>query len=155
MTRIVMDGVGCMCGNVFQGRWYESVNTQLGPDDVEPFLRGELNRFECSECHKVTWFPTPVLFNDMEREFMVWVGGRKGNEPDGYVERHGREKHDSAIVYANHFTAALDALKAFRADPANADVPYKEMTNEKSDEFIATFLRMYEECKAARERPVQ
>jgi hypothetical protein len=157
MTRIVMGGVGCICGHFFEGRWYESVNTQLGPDDVEPFLNREINRFECPECHKATWFPTPVLFNDMEREFMVWVGGRHQNTEDGFVQRlEGRNvPHSSSIIYAEDFSAALDALRAFRDDPANVPLPFKEMTVEKSDEFIETFLRLYEEFKAARKRPVQ
>jgi hypothetical protein len=58
----------------------------------------------------------PVLFNDMERDFMVWVGN--DNEADGHVEQ------DGTVIYAHDYFAALAALAAFRADRTNATIRF-------------------------------
>lgn len=142
MTSIEQHDIRCSCGHQFSVRLHESVNTELSPKAVEEFLRGALNRPECPRCHKRLWIFIPVLFNDMEREFMVWVGDR--SQPDGYVLRQGR----ATIVHAAHYIPALAALLFFRADPQNATLPYEQMSTEKTDEYIASYLRLYESLKS-------
>lgn len=143
MTRIEQHLIRCSCGKEFRARLHESVNTQLSPEAVEDFLHLKLNRPECPSCHKQLWVMSPVLFNDMEREFMVCVGCRE--QPDGYVQS---EEQLTSIVYTEDYLAALSALVVFRAHPKNAAVPYEEMNAEKVQTYIESYLRLYEELKA-------
>jgi hypothetical protein len=41
LTRIEQHLIRCSCGHDFKNRLYESVNTQLSPDAVREFLRGD------------------------------------------------------------------------------------------------------------------
>ena len=147
MSRLVRKQVVCRRGHEFMAQLHDSVNTQLSPEAVNEFLEGRLNRPECPTCHEEVPILTPVLFNDMEREFMVWVGCR--NETDGYVQR---EERRPAIVYAGDYSAALAALVAFRAKPENAQVAYKEMNEEKARDYVENYLQLYKELKAERVR---
>lgn len=142
MTRIKEHLIRCSCGHEFSARLHESVNTQLSAEAVGEFLQGKLNRPECPSCHKEQWVMIPVLFNDMEREFMVWVGSRE--QPDGYVQSH---EGMPSIVYTENYLAALAALVVFRAKPKNAAVAYEEMNAEKARGYIESFLQVYEELK--------
>ena len=147
MSRIVRKQVICPRGHEFMAQLHDSINTQLSPEAVSEFLEGRLNRPECPTCHQQVQIMTPVLFNDMEREFMVWVGCR--NEADGHVER---EEGLTSVVYAADYSAALAALVAFRAKPENAEVAYEEMNEEKARTYIENYLRIYRDLKAARVR---
>lgn len=142
LTRIDEHQVRCSCGHEFRSRLHTTVNTQLSPEAVEEFLRGRLNRPECPACGAVLWVLIPVLFNDMEREFMVWVGS--GERPDGYVQDADGL---STIVYVGNYLAALAALVAFRAEPTNAVVPFKEMDTGKARDYVERYLRIYERLK--------
>lgn len=143
LTSIDLQQIRCSCGHFFSVRVYESVNTQLSSEAVEEFLRGELNCPECPVCHERISLLFPVLFNDMERDFMVWVGN--DDEPDGHVEQ------DGAVIYAHDYFAALEALVAFRADPSNATIPFREMTAAKTQSYVESYLRYYKEFLDAEE----
>jgi hypothetical protein len=123
---------------------YKSVNTQLNPEAVEDFFQGNLNRPECPACQKQLSLSTPVLFNDMERNFMVWAGRRRRTDP--YVEFN--EGPYPAVIYAANYDLALAALVMLRADPANAPVPFAEMNQEHLRFYVASFLIYYARLKA-------
>ena len=141
MTNINQHQIRCSCGHNFSARLHESVNTQLSSEAVESFLRGELNRPECPNCHERLWVWIPVLFNDMERNFMVWIGN--GSETDGCVEQDGN------VIYTQDYFAALTALAVFRADPHNATIRFRELTAEKTQNYVQSYLKLYKHALAA------
>jgi hypothetical protein len=145
MTNINQHQIRCSCGHNFSVRLYESVNTQLSAKAVEEFLRGELNRPECPNCHERLWILTPVLFNDMERRFMVWVGNGSGTD--------GRVEQDGNVIYTQDYFAALTALVAFRADPSNATIPFRELTAEKTQSYVQSYLKLYKDYPTAGDLP--
>ena len=145
MTSIDQHQIRCSCGHNFSVRLHESVNTQVSPEAVEAFLRGELNRAECPNCHKQVWVSIPVLFNDMERNFMVWIGN--GSETDGCVEQDGN------VIYTQDYFAALTALAVFRADPHNATIRFRELTAEKTQNYVQSYLKLYKHALAAGKLP--
>jgi hypothetical protein len=65
------------------------------------------------------------------------------NEADGHVEQ------DGTVIYAHDYFAALAALAAFRADRANATIPFREMTADKTLTYVESYLRCYRECLGA------
>lgn len=143
MTNINQHQIRCSCGHTFSARLYESVNTQLSAEAVEKFLRGELNRPVCPNCHERVWILIPVLFNDMDRKFMVWVGNESGTD--------GRVDQDGNVIYTQDYFAALKALVAFRAEPGNATIPYRQLTAEKTETYVQAYLKIYKNCVAAGE----
>jgi hypothetical protein len=147
LTNIVQHQVGCPCGHKFEARLFTSLNTQLSPEEVEQFLVGKVNRPRCPACGKELWVLIPVLFNDMERKFMVWVGERA--ETDGLVKagEHGMP----AIICAANYFAALGALTAFRYDPEYAVIPREQMSAAKAQFFIDSYLQLYRRLNAASE----
>ena len=148
MTSINKHQVCCSCGHNFRVRLYGSINAQLSPEAVEEFLRGELNHHECPVCHRQLWVLSPVLFHDMERIFMVWIG--KDSEADGSVLQTGPPRWPP-IIYAHNYVAALIALVAFRANPSNAVVPYREINAERTRAYVESYLRYYREAVVAGE----
>ncbi len=93
---------------------------------------------------------SPVLFNDMERNFMVWVGNT--GRADGYVEE---EECLTPVIYAGNYLAALAALAVFRAAPENTAVPFKEMNEEKTRAYVESYLRLYQQFSADTASEVQ
>jgi hypothetical protein len=148
MTNIEKTTVYCPCGREFEARLYRSVNPDLSPDAIDDFLQFKLNRPECPACGKTIWVDHPVLFNDMARGFMVWVGNT--GELEGYLDEE--EKDDAApVVYADNYIAAITALAVFRGDPANA-VPRGERPGvEQSRAYAKTYEQLYQEAIKALE----
>lgn len=143
MSRIEEHQVRCPCGCEFKTRLHTSVNTQLSPDAVEEFLEGKLNRPACPSCGRPVWVLIPVLFNDMEREFMVWAGSDAATDP--YVEEFDQR---STVIHAGDYLAALAALVSFRADPENAALPFKQMNPDKVRAYVDAYLRVYERFRS-------
>ena len=143
MTNIEKITIYCSCGHEFEVRLYRSVNTELSPDAIDDFLQFKLNRPECPACREVMWVDHPVLFNDMARGFMVWVG------ITGELERQlDEEEEDGAapVVYADNYLAAITALAVFRGDPANAVLTGKRPGIEQSRAYAKAYMQLYQEA---------
>jgi hypothetical protein len=52
---------------------WESLNATLDPDEKDALLRGDLTRFTCRQCGWSGPVVHPLLYHDMERQFMVWL----------------------------------------------------------------------------------
>jgi hypothetical protein len=60
------------CGAKQQTTVYESINATLDPELRDSFLNGTINFLRCEKCSEEAFVPVPLLYNDMEREFLVW-----------------------------------------------------------------------------------
>jgi hypothetical protein len=61
------------CGNTIEKRAWESVNVTIDPHMRAEVLTGEIFDFACSSCGHSDSVRYNLLYNDMEREFMVWL----------------------------------------------------------------------------------
>ena len=52
---------------------YRSLNVTLNPDEKQSLLAGELFRFRCPKCGAATQVVYPMLYHDMQQQFMIWM----------------------------------------------------------------------------------
>ena len=68
------------CGATPQFTAWESLNVTLDPNQKDALLKGELTRFTCDECGWSGQVVHPLLYHDMQQQFMVWLtpdGGKR------------------------------------------------------------------------------
>jgi len=143
MTSISNAEICCPCGHKYQIPLYASVNTELNPEAVDKFLAGRLNVAACPTCSLEMLIITPVLFHDMERGFMVYAGSQE--HPDGHIE----DMSKTPVVFVEEYFVAVGALKKFRANPANAPVPYHKMEAATARAFAESYRDLYLELLKA------
>ncbi len=74
MTRFSEDNLSCPgCGHEQPFTHYDSVNVSLDPELKEKLLSRELTTFCCSKCGETAEVVGPMLFHDMNQQFMIWL----------------------------------------------------------------------------------
>ncbi len=72
MTRIDSVEVDCpKCGSTGKAIIFDSVNVTLNPESKKDLLVGKLNLFKCTKCSHEALLDTPLLYHDMDNEFLV------------------------------------------------------------------------------------
>ena len=61
------------CGHQQDFVAWESLNATLNPLEKEQLLTGTLTRFTCEKCKESVDVVYPLLYHDMEKQFMVWL----------------------------------------------------------------------------------
>lgn len=59
------------CGTPAHFTAWESLNASLNPELRQRLLDGELTRFDCPQCGASATVLYPLLYHDMERQFMI------------------------------------------------------------------------------------
>jgi len=76
------------CGNQQQFVVWQSLNVTLNPKEKEQLLNGSLTRFTCEKCKNSVQVNYPLLYHDMEKQFMIWLWPGSGNPETAQVEEH-------------------------------------------------------------------
>jgi hypothetical protein len=76
------------CGHQQQFVIWQSLNVTLNPQEKEQLLNGSLTRFICEECTNSVQVNYPLLYHDMEKQFMIWLWPAEGNPETAQVEEH-------------------------------------------------------------------
>lgn len=63
------------CGKEFEIEIYHSVNTNEDPDLRERCISGDIFQHSCPHCHKDFMIQNPLLYEDPEHKFVLWVSG--------------------------------------------------------------------------------
>lgn len=63
------------CGKEFEIEIYHSVNINEDPDLRERCLSGDIFQHFCPHCHKDFMIQNPLLYEDPEHKFVLWVSG--------------------------------------------------------------------------------
>ena len=75
MSKVTNRTLRCRkCQKEFDVQIYESVNVSLNPELREKFIFDELYVFKCPHCGEIHYIPYPILYNDMDKGFMVQAG---------------------------------------------------------------------------------
>lgn len=61
------------CGKEFDMEVYHSVNSQQDPDLRERSMSGDIFRHSCPHCHTDFMVQNPLLYEDPEHHFVIWV----------------------------------------------------------------------------------
>lgn len=59
------------CGTAQQVEIYDTINATLDPSLRERLFKAEINFLVCQECEARNFIPTPLLYHDMDRAFVV------------------------------------------------------------------------------------
>ncbi|MEA2734598.1 MAG: hypothetical protein QOE14_1049, partial [Humisphaera sp.] len=74
MSRPIQENIPCPgCNQASPFTMWASLNVTLDPDKKPLLIDGELFRFRCPHCGAVTQVAYPMLYHDMERQFMIWM----------------------------------------------------------------------------------
>lgn len=74
MSNIISKQVVCpKCGKTSSVRVYTSINVTTDPQFKKKLLSGDLLRFRCSNCKYEGMNSYPLLYNDMDKRFMVYL----------------------------------------------------------------------------------
>jgi hypothetical protein len=100
MSRPNQTTVTCkQCGAQQPFTAWETLNVTLNPKEKEELLKGALTKFTCSKCNWSAEVSYPLLYHDMDRQFMVWLWPAAG-EPDvrGMPFQAGTENYKFRVV---------------------------------------------------------
>lgn len=105
MSRPVQEKVVCPdCKTESAFTAWTSLNVTLDPAQKESLLSGALFRFTCPSCGAQSQIVYPMLYHDMERQFMIWMvppdeSGRTAPPQDpGRAAMHGIEHYTFRLV---------------------------------------------------------
>lgn len=74
MSNVISKEVACPnCNDISSAHLYISINATTDPQFREDLLSEELLRFKCENCNYEGRFTYPILYNDMQRRFMVYL----------------------------------------------------------------------------------
>jgi len=111
------------CGHVFDAELWGSINTQ-DKELKEAFLEAKLNLVTCPKqgCGFTGFVPFPVLYHDMERQFMVYTYDRRFSEnPEDEINpalTQLTNKLGTEVITVEGFPAAIVALQELAKDKA-------------------------------------
>ena len=74
MSNIISKQVVCpKCGEKTSTSVYTSINVTIDPQFKDTLLSGELLSYKCENCGYTGRFSYPLLYNDMDRKFMIYL----------------------------------------------------------------------------------
>jgi hypothetical protein len=76
------------CGHRQQFVIWQSLNVTLNPNEKPLLLSGSLTRFICEACQHSVQVNYPLLYHDMENQFMVWFWPGSGNPETAQIQDH-------------------------------------------------------------------
>jgi hypothetical protein len=91
----------CVCGNIFMGTLYQSINITLDPPLLKELFDCKINVVECPNCHTKTFFDMDFVFHDMDKHIMYVVIKGKGEwsaflnnlDSKGYFDKFKKENN--------------------------------------------------------------
>ena len=99
------------CGKEFEVTLYDSINVTLDPDLRNKFLTRELYLFKCPFCGKEHYSVYPVLYHDMEKQFMVITGPL--SQIYDFFDGTQKQMNDLSAIIGNYKrTGATDVFMA-------------------------------------------
>ncbi|MCL6566235.1 MAG: CpXC domain-containing protein [Acidobacteriia bacterium] len=101
----------CSCGEGLEVTLWQSVNTG-DPELCRQLLDGRLNVVFCKKCQRAVFIPVPLLYNDMERGFMIWIYDSRFSENP--IRQMAYEPERIRIAY--RFSKRLTGIKARAVD---------------------------------------
>jgi hypothetical protein len=122
MTRCDSYKTKCpLCGNKVRVILYDTINATLSPKKREELLQGKINVVECPICKKTFKVSKPLLYHDMERNFMIWyypftcIKHRKFFDEfsaDGHLDDNAGLAKDEMPEYAKnvHYVFSMDEM---------------------------------------------
>lgn len=63
------------CGKEFEIEIYHSVNSSEDPDLRDRCISGDIFQHSCPHCHSDFMIQNPLLYEDPEHKFVLWVSG--------------------------------------------------------------------------------
>lgn len=74
MSNVISKEVACPnCNDISSAHLYISINATTDPQFREDLLNENLLRFKCENCGHEGRYTYPILYNDMQRRFMVYL----------------------------------------------------------------------------------
>lgn len=74
MSNVISKEVACPnCNEISNAHLYISINATNDPQFREDLLSEELLKFKCENCGHEGRFTYPILYNDMQRRFMIYL----------------------------------------------------------------------------------
>ena len=65
------------CGKEFDVEIYNTVNVFNDPDLKERCMSGDVFRHSCPHCHSDFMIQNPLLYEDPEHRFIIWVSAKE------------------------------------------------------------------------------
>ena len=65
------------CGKEFDVEIYNTVNVSQDPDLKERCMSGDIFRHSCPHCHSDFMIQNPLLYEDTEHRFIIWVSAKE------------------------------------------------------------------------------
>lgn len=74
MSNVISKDVACPnCNEISSAHLYISINATKDPQFREALLSEELLKFKCENCGHEGRYTYPILYNDMQRRFMIYL----------------------------------------------------------------------------------
>ena len=74
MSNVISKDVACPnCNEISSAHLYISINATKDPQFREALLNEELLKFKCENCGHEGRYTYPILYNDMQRRFMIYL----------------------------------------------------------------------------------
>ena len=143
------------CGKEFDVEIYNTVNVSQDPDLKERCMSGDIFRHSCPHCHSDFMIQNPLLYEDTEHRFIIWVSAKELGDLSSFAKpliAVELAKYDSFIDF-------LDSRKGKAEDVTSIDYVYTKddvmkidiRMDDKGMSFLIPVSGLHDELEANKE----